>query len=87
MGPLIPLGGCPQTTWTVERGVNQMISLLHKPYIVKLYTKGKEGVQKMIITWFMDAPLMVFDPKNPEYYRTGLASKCHHCSHRLFVHE
>ena len=39
-------------------GVSQMTILLHKPYLVKVITKG-EGVKntKKLIMWFMDDPL------------------------------
>ena len=43
---------------TGRRGVCQMSILLHKPYLVKWFTKGRGGqnVQKLS-TWFMNDPL------------------------------
>ena len=40
------------------RGVCQMSILLHKPYLVKLSTKGGGGskMPKILSTWFMDDP-------------------------------
>ena len=37
----------PKTTWTDEEGggVSQMTILLHKPYLVKVTTKGERGLK------------------------------------------
>ena len=48
-----------QTTWSVEgEGVSQITILLHKPYLVKVNTKGGGGskIPKILTTWFMDDP-------------------------------
>ena len=44
-------------------GVCQMSILLHKPYLVKLSTKGGGGskLSKILSTWFMDDPLCGMD--------------------------
>ena len=44
-----------------ERGVSQMTILLHKPYLVKVTTKGGGGskISKNLTTWFMDDPFSI----------------------------
>ena len=42
-----------------QEGTNQMTTLLHKPYLVKVSTKGiwkVSKVPKKLLTWCMDDP-------------------------------
>ena len=49
-------------TWQGGGGVCQMSILLHKPYLVKLSTKGEGGskMPKILSTWFMDDPKFAY---------------------------